>query len=226
MFRKTVGATAGLIGAAVECLEAGVFGGIAANQLPLELFKPLGAMIGATAALGPFAEEDNVKKAIRCLGFLPGAAANVAIFVLEGPTAATLFTVSISASWGLLAAEMIYKRYKGEAISKVDIGDFVIKTGKIASILLTINLGGTGKIFEWAKDGAAPWANRIASAVTTGCAGVGSALGFFRSGKAFAAIAQEKCKKSEESPNDYDAMLEGDLSINNDSTNRDRYFAI
>jgi len=173
--KNTAAATVTLVSSVVSLLESGIFALIAAQKLPADP-KPLFGAFGVTAAAatlsGPFLEEETGKKVLRLIGYLPCAAMNTAIFFYEGPTASAIFTASLGAGEAILIAEMVYKGCKGQ-LGKADIYNFILETGKNAGILLTINLGGRGKIFELLKEKTFSLSHTIVSGVASGLALVG-----------------------------------------------------
>lgn len=216
MFRKVASTTArfgyGLVGVANELIELEIFRRVAMNLLPFSYFKPLGGVMAAGAIPAPLLEATRGKQAWRVLGYIPCAIANTAIFACEGPTAAVLFTVALGVQSSLMAVEVAYKKHSDE-LTKADVFEFVVTSGKMASILLTIQLGGAGEVFELLKNGeVVPSATAKASAAAAALAGVG---GLWKIGKAVNGLFSA-CKKFAEDneAEDYQRLQAiGDLEL-------------
>lgn len=202
------GAVVELLGSVTELMESVIFGGIAKNTIPDYLFRPLGVSMGATTLAAPCVEKDKGKQVLSFLGFLPTTAANVAIWAFEGPTAALIFTCTLGVGTALLTADFAYKIHTAKENEKVtgwDAFQFAVKAGKNAAILLTLNWGGTGKVFELIGSGAnASLVSRVSSGIAAGIAGLSGLRGFFRS---TVALGKALCCRKDET--NYHKMEEG-----------------
>jgi hypothetical protein len=172
------------IGSLVELVECGLFSSIAAAKLPTLLFKPLGIGMLATSAAGPLIEDDKVKKGLRLIGYLPSIAANVAIFFYEGPIASAIFTATVCTSGALLLAEVAYKKNQHEPFSRSEQFELSMRFGKLALIGLTLNLGGTGKVFELISEGKnVNLEHQICSGAVGAIAAIGGFFGMYKTQK-------------------------------------------